>query len=99
MSPIYAITADGEYVEFPEGAPVVDVDVREDLRSGREPFARIMAAVDAVPAGHVLRVRATFAPVPLIGLLSERGFVYHMEEETDTDWSVWFWRYGSPSDR
>jgi hypothetical protein len=33
--------------------------------------------------------------VPLIGLLSERGFVYHMEGESDTDWSVWFWRYAT----
>jgi hypothetical protein len=93
MSPNYAVTPNGEYVEFPEHAPVDTVDVREDLRSGREPFGKIMAAVDALPDGHVLRVRATFAPVPLIGLLSERGFVYHMEGESDTDWSVWFWRY------
>jgi hypothetical protein len=31
----------------PEGAPVVEVDVRDDLRSGREPFSRIMTAVAA----------------------------------------------------
>jgi uncharacterized protein (DUF2249 family) len=94
MSPIYAVTPNGEYVEFPEAAPVVDVDVREDLRMGREPFARIMAAVDALSHGHVLRVRAPLAPVPLIGILSERGFVYYMEEHGADDWSVWFWRHG-----
>ncbi|MDE3127329.1 MAG: DUF2249 domain-containing protein, partial [Gemmatimonadota bacterium] len=41
--------------------------------------------------GQVLRVRATFAPAPLIGLLSERGFAYRLEEHDAGDWSVWFW--------
>lgn len=94
MSPIYAVTPNGEYVEFPESAPVVDVDVREDLRTGRDPFGKIMAAVDALPDGQVLHVRAPLAPVPLIGLLSERGFVYYMDERGVDDWSVWFWRHG-----
>lgn len=93
MSPIYAVTANGEYVEFPDQAPMVDVDVREELRTGREPFSRIMAVVDALPNGHVLHVRATFAPVPLISLLSERGFVYHMDSDAEDDWSVWFWQH------
>jgi Uncharacterized conserved protein (DUF2249) len=79
-------------VSAPDNATFVEVDVREDLRAGREPFNRIMAAVDALGDDDVLQVRATFAPVPLIGLLAERGFVYQMEAETDDDWSVWFWR-------
>lgn len=94
MSAIYAITADGEYVEFPKQAPVVVVDVREDLRAGRSPFTRIMEAVDALRAGEVLHVRATLAPVPLISLLSERGFVYYLEEHAADDWSLWLWRPG-----
>ena len=44
---------------------IVDLDVREDLRAGREPFSSIMAAREALPAGCVLRVRAIFEPVPL----------------------------------
>ncbi len=94
MSQIYAVTPDGAFVELPADAPVTEVDVREDLRMGREPFSKIMAAVDALPATHVLHVRATLAPVPLIGMLSERGFVYHMESHADDDWSVRFWRPG-----
>lgn len=92
MSRIYAVTPDGAMVEFPETAPMVEVDVREDLRSGREPFSKIMGAVDALQAGEILLLRATLAPVPLIAMLSERGFVYHMEPHADDDWSVWFWR-------
>ena len=34
---------------------VVEVDVREDLRAGREPFSRIMAALQDVPRGGCWR--------------------------------------------
>jgi uncharacterized protein (DUF2249 family) len=92
MSRFYVVTPEGATVEFPDDAPVVDVDVREDLRAGREPFAKIMAAVDGLKNGEVLRVRALFAPAPLVAMLSQRGFVYHMVQDADDDWSVWFWR-------
>lgn len=92
MSRFQAFTASGESVEFPDDAPVVDVDVREDLRAGREPFGKIMSAVSALNPGEVLRVRATFAPAPLLAVLGDQGFVNHMESQADDDWSVWFWR-------
>ena len=37
---------------------LVELDVREDLRSGREPFSLIMAARQRVPEGGALSVRA-----------------------------------------
>jgi uncharacterized protein (DUF2249 family) len=92
MTRFHVFTPDGAAIEFPDDAPVVEVDVREDLRSGREPFSKIMNAVEALKEGEMLRVRATFAPTPLVAVLSERGFVYHMQEHADDDWSVWFWR-------
>ena len=92
MKHLQAITPTGELVDAPADATFVEVDVREDLRAGREPFNRIMTAVDALRDGEVLHVRATFAPVPLIGMLAERGLLYQMEAESDDDWSVWFWR-------
>lgn len=76
----------------PPDAPVVEIDVREDLRSGNEPFSKIMAAVGALNAGEVLRLRATFEPVPLFAVLSKRGFVHESLEHAGDDWSVWFWR-------
>jgi uncharacterized protein (DUF2249 family) len=76
----------------PAGAPVVEVDVREDLRQGREPFARIMSAVSALGDGEVLRVRAIFQPAPLLAVLARRGFASESDEHAPDDWSVWFWR-------
>jgi hypothetical protein len=79
---------------LPEFDPsvVVDVDVRDDLRAGREPLARILAVADTLPDGSVLHLRTPFQPVPLYGVLGRLGFEYHSERFADDDWSAWFWR-------
>lgn len=74
------------------GAPVVELDVRDDLRSGREPFSRIMEAVASLPDDAVLRLRAPFEPVPLFSVMARRGFVHAARREEDGDWSVLFAR-------
>lgn len=76
----------------PPSARVVELDVREDLRAGREPFSRIMAAVAALGEHHVLHLRATFEPVPLVAVLAKRGFACETHEHAADDWSAWFWR-------
>lgn len=75
----------------PTSAPIVELDVRDDLRSGREPFARIMSAVDNLREGDLLHLRATFEPVPLFRVLGKRGFVHESHAHAADDWSVWFW--------
>jgi uncharacterized protein (DUF2249 family) len=76
----------------PAAAPVVEVDVREDLRAGREPFSKIMAAVSGLASGEVLQLRATFEPAPLYAVLGKRGFVHETHNDGPEDWSVYFWR-------
>lgn len=77
---------------YPSNREVVDVDVREDLRAGREPFSKIMAAVGALRPDQVLHVRAIFEPVPLFTALGKRGLTHASRQEGPDDWSVWFWR-------
>jgi hypothetical protein len=74
---------------------VTEVDVRDDLRAGREPFGRIMSAVRTV-GDDVLRIRATFEPVPLVSVLGQRGLECETEEHGPDDWSLWAWR-GAPA--
>ena len=81
-----------ETIRHPENAAVVELDVRDDLRSGREPFSRIMAAVSALRDGEVLCLRAIFEPVPLFRALAKRGFVHESKAHAPDDWTVWFWR-------
>ena len=70
----------------------VELDLREDLRQGREPFARIMAAVGALASDEVLHLRAIFEPVPLYAVLGRRGLAHASRAHAAGDWSVWFWR-------
>ncbi len=70
----------------------VELDVREDMRTGREPFSRIMAAVAKLGADEVLHLRTIFEPVPLFGLLEKRGFSHEASRHSAHDWSIWFWR-------
>lgn len=71
---------------------ITDLDVRDDLREGREPFHRIMEAKATVPAGGVLRLRATFEPMPLYMVLARDGFSHWTERIADDHWCVWFFR-------
>jgi uncharacterized protein (DUF2249 family) len=69
----------------------LDLDVRDDLRSGREPFSRIMEARRALPEGGVLRLRAIFEPVPLYGVFRKQGFEHWTERLAEDDWRIWFY--------
>lgn len=71
---------------------LVELDVREDLRNGREPFSLIMDALKRIPDGGALGVRAIFEPVPLYKVLGKQGFEHHTEQLGDEDWLVWFFR-------
>jgi uncharacterized protein (DUF2249 family) len=70
---------------------IVELDVREDLRNGKEPFSRIMAARREVPPGGALRIRAIFEPVPLYAVMEKQGLAHHTEQHGPEDWSVWFY--------
>jgi uncharacterized protein (DUF2249 family) len=72
----------------------VEVDVRDDLRRGEEPFARIVAAVRGLAAGEALAIRAPFEPVPLYDVLGRRGLAHWTERLGPDDWRVWFHREG-----
>ena len=78
--------------EHPAAATVVELDVRDDLRSGREPFSRIMGSIAALRDDEVLHLRALFEPVPLFAVLAKRGFSHESRANAPDDWSVWFWR-------
>lgn len=71
---------------------ITDLDVREDLRNGVEPFSRIMAAQSGIPLGGVLRLRAAFEPVPLYTALGHQGFSHWTERLAEDDWRAWFFR-------
>jgi uncharacterized protein (DUF2249 family) len=73
----------------------VVVDVREDLREGREPFQRIMMAANALEAGQDMELWALFEPKPLFAVLAGMGFDHETEAQPNGDWRVRFFRPAS----
>jgi uncharacterized protein (DUF2249 family) len=73
-------------------AKTVTLDVRADIRAGADPFTRIMGAVAALKANQRLRVIAPFKPVPLLGVMRDRGFTHVAKPLAGDDWEVVFTR-------
>lgn len=73
---------------------LVHLDVREEIRQGKEPFPMIMEAVHGLRPDQVFVLRAPFEPLPLYNVLGKRGFVHWAESRADDDWTIWFWREG-----
>lgn len=68
------------------------VDVREDIRNGRNPFSKIMNAASRLRAGEQLRLIAPFEPVPLVHVLTRQGFQHRAQSNATGDWEVLFER-------
>jgi uncharacterized protein (DUF2249 family) len=71
---------------------IVTVDVREDIRQGREPFEKIMAAVDRLQPDETLLLINSFEPRPLYRVMVRNGFTHWAEQTADGDWKIYFRR-------
>ena len=71
---------------------IVMLDVREDIKSGREPFSRIMLAVSRLQDGEKLLLIAPFKPAPLFDVLANQGFAHEARPVGNGDWEVLFSR-------
>jgi len=71
---------------------VVKLDVREDIRRGREPFSRIMQTVSQLGEDESLLLTAPFKPEPLVALLAKQGFHHDSKPLDSGDWEVMFRR-------
>lgn len=56
------------------GDGTYDLDVRELLLAGGQPYAAIISCVNQLAAGETLRVHTIFEPAPLVRKLEKRGF-------------------------
>ena len=72
------------------------LDVRPTLASGVDPFTIIMKTVKSMAAGHVLHLVNSFEPIPLYGVLGERGFE-HWTEKVEGEWHIYFYKSENPN--
>lgn len=72
--------------------PFVTLDVREDLKSGRDPLAKILDTVRRLGPGQGLRLVAPFQPAPLCFVLGKMGFGHRDRLLDPGSWEVLFER-------
>ena len=77
--------------DLPESRVVV-LDVRDQVRSGQEPFQRIMQTVMSLQDDQVLKLCNIFEPIPLYGVMAQRGFAHWTEQRGPQDWCIMFYR-------
>jgi uncharacterized protein (DUF2249 family) len=68
------------------------LDVRDDIRRGREPFSKIMQAVASLAPGQDLVLIAPFEPAPLYRVLEQQGLQHITEATPEGDFRVTFSR-------
>jgi TusA-related sulfurtransferase len=71
------------------------LDVRDDLRAGREPLPKILTFVDQLPGDAAWRLLVPFEPIPLLRLMEGRGYRGEARQVAKGDWEVIF----TPADR
>ena len=71
---------------------IVTLDVREDLRNGREPFSKVMGAVAKLQPDEKLQMIAPFEPTPLFSVLGNQGFGHESKQIPSGDWEILFTR-------
>ena len=67
-----------------------EIDVRPICEAGQAPLMSILNAVDQLKPGQDLVLLAPFEPVPLYGLLAQRGFIYSSRMREDNCWEINF---------
>lgn len=74
-------------------APIVrELDVREMLEKGQEPFRLITGTAREVGEGEVLRLVTNFEPLPLFDALGKQGFSHWADRLDGDDWATFFHR-------
>ncbi|MEO7484661.1 MAG: DUF2249 domain-containing protein [Ferruginibacter sp.] len=72
-----------EFVQNITTADIIELDVRTEIESGKDPLNLIMKAVKPLQPGQVLKLINSFEPVPLILLLEKQGFETYTETIND----------------
>ncbi|MCC7519326.1 MAG: DUF2249 domain-containing protein [Verrucomicrobiae bacterium] len=68
------------------------LDVREDLRAGRQPLGQIMAAAKSLAPDQSLRLVSPFQPTPLFSVLGNLGFSHECRQIAEDHWETLFTR-------
>lgn len=71
---------------------IVTLDVRQMLRNGEEPFAKIMDTVKELKDNQIFRLEVLFEPGPLYDVMERKGFSSYTEKKGEEHYCVYFYR-------
>ena len=77
-------------IDFSRNAVVFELDVRPYLKNNQDPLKEILVVINKLRPGERLKLTNTFEPIPLIGLLTDKGFSYDMEHIDEDTVITWF---------
>ena len=72
-----------EFIQNIAVANIVELDVRAEIESGKDPLNLILKAIKQLQQGQVLKLINSFEPAPLILLLEKQGFESYAETIND----------------
>ncbi|MHB1179334.1 MAG: DUF2249 domain-containing protein [Daejeonella sp.] len=79
-------------LEFTKNLKVIELDVRPLLALKQDPLKSILNSISSLNQDECLKIINTFEPVPLISMLSKKGFGYHTERPDPETVITWFVR-------
>ncbi len=62
---------------------LIEFDARPELEKGVDPFKSIMRELKSLSDGKVLKIINTFEPLPLIKIMSKKGYAYNVERKNN----------------
>lgn len=62
---------------------LTELDVRDEIAGGNDPFAIIMDAIKVLPEGNTLKLINVFEPIPLINKLNKKGYESFVDSSQD----------------
>ncbi|MCM3588767.1 DUF2249 domain-containing protein [Mesobacillus maritimus] len=71
-------------------ANTIELDVREDIKKGNDPFRVIMETITTFKNGDTLILHAPFQPVPLYNVLAAKEFEHETQKINDNHYKVIF---------
>ncbi len=69
---------------------IVELDVREIISSGNDPFNIIMNSIKGLPKNKILKIINSFAPIPLINILEKKGYASYTIKESPDVFNTYF---------
>ncbi len=69
----------------------INLDVRDDIKNGADPFQKIMKAVNDLKGDEALYLTNSFEPFPLYSVLKNKGFE-HITNRTNEGFQIIFFR-------